>query len=399
MCEKTLPAIAIAGIGQSRVNLAETGERVFPPNVNTKRIIKKIVFPFLASAVFKKDIGLSNSVYNAVKDELEYLSLDEAGHEKYNLIVERFNDSFKASSESEKKFILRMLPADKIAGEIGEENFYFYTYNSFGDTEKIVDELHEFILNVLKQKGTDKVNLVPVSLGGTVATAYLTKYGNLKKVNRVVGVVPAFDGSSLITKILEGDFSKCADDVLPREIKKLTNLLSEKTRGNLAQSIINAFRDKVLLSSNMAWGAIPHEDFLREAEKFNLQGQLKQTCMRFFEARSDFHSFVKKQEENEVKIFSVCGYGLQMEKMLKIDNRHSDGIVDTASSSMGAYCPDVSREIDVSKSAIKDRVWFFDKMGHEASAKNEKLLTLTSLLLKNNRINSVNDDINFPQFN
>lgn len=395
----TLPSIAIAGVGQSRVYLTGTDKRVFPPDINTKNIVKKIIFPFIMSAILRHDCKLSSAIYNAVKDELEELSLDENGHEKYNLTVERFTKSFKQSSEKERKFILRMLPANKIAEKIGEDNFYFFTYNSFGDTEKIIDELHEYILNVIKEKGTKKVNLVPVSLGGTVLTAYLTKYGQEKKVHRVVGVVPAFDGSSLAVKILEGDFRGCYNDILPKEIARFTRLLTEKTKGNVAESIIKAFVDKIFVNSPMAWGAVPHTDFVRLCEKFGLTGELKNTCYKFFEARNDFKEFVKTQKNNGVDIFSVCGCGLLMQEMLRLNECHSDGIVDTSSSSMGAYCPDVNGKIDVTTSAISDRVWFFEKMGHEESAKNEKLLTLVSILLKDDKIKSVNDDKNFPQFN
>ncbi len=396
---KALPTIAIAGVGQSRVYLSGTDIRVFPPDIDAKKLVGKITLPFLLSVILRRDVCLSKSLYKAVCASLEYLSLDENGHEKHQLCVEGFSKSFSDLDEKDKKFIRRMLPADKIASKIGEENFYFYTYNSFGDTEKIIDQLHSFILAVAEEKGVERVNLAPVSLGGTVATAYLSKYGNEKKVHRVVGVVPAYDGSSLACKIFDGDFTSLADEIIPRELKKVTALLPEKLVGRLAQTVINAFRDKVFLNSPMAWGAVPHDDYVRLRDKLGIKGNLRKTCDKFFAVRNDFHSFVKLQKENGTEIFSLCGYGLFMEKMIRTHDFHSDGIVDTSSSTMGAECSDINEKPDVTKSAIADRVWLFEKMGHEESAKNELLLTLTAELISSDRINSVNDDINFPQFN
>ena len=292
-----------------------------------------------------------------------------------------------------------MLPVDKIATETGEENFYFFTYNSFGNTDKVVRELDEFIGNVMKQRNTDKVNLVPVSLGGTIATAYMNRHGHRGHVNRVVGVVPAFDGSCLAVKLISGSFSEFAEDIIPGELKKLCSLLTEKTRGKLVDGIFDALRDTVLLRSSVGWGAIPHADYKKLSAKYKKSEKLDKICEENFRIRNDFHGFIEKQRENGSEFFSLCGYGLPMEKIFRSDNRHSDGIVDTSSCSMGAICTDLNEEVDVSTSAIRDRVWFYKGMEHEGAAKNDHLLRLCALLLKDNTITSVNDDENFKQFN
>lgn len=399
MENKTYPAIAIAGIGQSTVINTENNKRVWPIDFDTNALVGKIVMPFIGSVVTRCDAGLSKAVYKEISRQVDGLRLDDDGNEVHKLKVERFPKSFKECTEDERKYIRRMLPVDKIACEIGEENFYFFTYNSFGNTEKVIGELDEFILDVMKQRDVDKVNLVPVSLGGTISTAYLNKYAYRNNVNRVVGVVPAYDGSSLVIKLIKGGFSEHIDDIIPKELKKLTSLLTRKTRENIVESLFSALQDTVILRSSVVWGAVPHDEYKELKSQYKMSETLNRICEECFSVRNDFHSFIKKHSDRGVEFFSLCGYGLPMEKMFKRDNRHTDGIVDTVSCSMGATCDNLEKEIDVSTSAIKDRVWFYKGMEHEGAAKTEHLLKLCGLLLKDNKISSVHDDENFKQFN
>ena len=399
MSEKIYPAIAIAGVGQSRVINTENNKRVWPIDFDAKALVKKIVFPFIFSVVSRKDSGISDAVYKEFSRQIEGLRLDEDGNEMHKLKVERYENSFKECTQEERKYIKRMLPVDKIAAEIGEENFYFFTYNSFGNIEKVIDELDEFIDNVMKKRNVDKVNLVPVSLGGTVSTAYLDKYADKNNINKVVGVVPAYDGSSLVIGLIEGDFSKYEEDIIPKELAKLTSLLTEQTRKNIIDSVFRALRDVVIYRTSVGWGAVPHEEYERLSSAHKMSEKQRKICDGNFKIRNDFSAFIEKNQQRGVEFFSLCGYGLPMEKVFRLDNRHSDGIVDTASCTMGATCPDLEKEVDVSTSAIKDRVWLYKGMEHEGAAKTEHLLRLCGLLLKNDDIKSVHDDENFKQFN
>ncbi len=399
MSSKALPAIAIAGIGQSIVINTENGKRVWPLDIDIKKLVSRIVMPFIGSVITRCDAGLSKAVYNEISRQVDGLALDENGNEVHKLKVERYVNSFKECTEEERKYIKRMLPVDKIAAEIGEENFYFFTYNSFGNTEKVVEELDGFINNVMKQRNAEKVNLVPVSLGGTISTAYVSKHAHRHHINRVVGVVPAFDGSSLAIRLIEGGFSEFEEEIIPKELKKLCSLLTKKTRCNIVDGLFAALQDKVFSRSSVSWGALPHGDYERISAKHKKSENLERICEENFRIRNDFPAFIAKQRENGVEFFSLCGYGLPMEKVFRRDMRHSDGIVDTASCSMGAECSDLNKEIDVSTSAIKDRVWFYKGMEHEGAAKTDHLLKLCGLLLKDNEITSVFDNEDFKQFN
>ena len=96
------------------------------------------------------------------------------------------------------KQIYNNIPLQAFAEMAGEDHLYYFAYNSFGNNSDIVDELYAFIQMVKAETGHDKVNLIPVSLGGSIATAYFDAYGSKNDVNRVCYFVPATNGSTLI---------------------------------------------------------------------------------------------------------------------------------------------------------------------------------------------------------
>ena len=91
------PAIAIAGVGQSRVINTEDGKQVWPFDIDAKKLVKKIALPFIGSVITRCDCGLSKAIYKGVADQVEGLSLDEDGNEIHKLKVERYPESFKNS--------------------------------------------------------------------------------------------------------------------------------------------------------------------------------------------------------------------------------------------------------------------------------------------------------------
>lgn len=75
---------------------------------------------------------------------------------------------------------------------------------------------------VKRDTGHDKVNIVPISLGGTVANGLLEYYGEsnpdgknvYKDLNKVVYIVPALDGSSIVGDIYKKQLTFLDKDYL-----------------------------------------------------------------------------------------------------------------------------------------------------------------------------------------
>ena len=151
---------------------------------------------------------------------------------------------------------------EELAEVIGEDHLYFFAYNSFGQPYETAKRLNDYIQNVKKETGHDKVNLIPVSLGGSIATAYFDAYGENNDVNRVCYIVPATNGSTLIADI----FSKNLDLSNPtsllnmfldsKTIESLEKLLkrfhkdtAENIVGALVDALLETFLDNSVLSS------------------------------------------------------------------------------------------------------------------------------------------------------
>ena len=97
-----------------------------------------------------------------------------------------------------------MVPVQPLTGVAGEDHVYFFTFNAFGKPYEAAKYLNDYIQMVKEQTGHEKVNLLPISLGGTVATAYFSAYPETQDINKVVNVVAALDGSSIVSDLLKG---------------------------------------------------------------------------------------------------------------------------------------------------------------------------------------------------
>jgi hypothetical protein len=156
----------------------------------------------------KSDKAFCKALKKAISEAVTPLRVNKKGVSTENLhIVDYDGNSLKNCSADDKRYIYKMVPMEELAEVIGEDHLYFFAYNSFGQPYETAKRLNDYIQNVKKETGHDKVNLIPVSLGGSIATAYFDAYGEQGDVNRVCYFVPATNGSTLIADI----FSKNLD--------------------------------------------------------------------------------------------------------------------------------------------------------------------------------------------
>ena len=100
-------------------------------------------------------------------------------------------------SEDDIQWLYRMVPIQALENEIGGDHIYMFTFNLVGDPMESADELHEYIKMVKEQTGHDKVSFLPVSLGGTILTAYLDKYGH-EDLDQIVNAVACLNGTDIV---------------------------------------------------------------------------------------------------------------------------------------------------------------------------------------------------------
>ena len=435
------PTIIVPGIGQSKVDLySSDNERIkcaWPIDIDTKPFVKKLIPSAIKLIITKNDKSFVKKLEIAVADAVSALRVNNEGVPTENLHIVDYNgNSLKNCTPDEKRYIYKMVPMESLAEVIGEDHLYFFAYNSFGQPYETAEMLDKYIQNVKKETGHEKVNLIPVSLGGSIATAYFDAYGEKNDVNRVCYFVPAANGSTLIADV----FSKNLDLSNPysllqmfldsksvETLKKVLSRLGADTAEHIVGALIDGLLNTFLRNCPGMWAVVPHEKYTDFRDRYLIGDEykvLRSKTDRFFKAQSNLRELLEKIESNGTKFFSVCGYDLPLLPIAGTKNLNSDTIVDFKSASLGGTaapageklqedytpvydrCKDHShnhispeRTVDLSTAIFPDSTFCFRHQVHDDTAYNDVALLLCKEILTNENFTGVYSDERFPQFN
>ncbi len=435
------PTIIVPGIGQSKVDLySEDNKRIkcaWPLDVDTKSFVKRIIPSAIGLLITKNDKSFCKALKKAVAEMVTPLRVNKEGVPTENLhIVDYSGHSLKDCNADEKRYIYKMVPMETLAEVIGEDHLYFFAYHSFGQPYETAKRLDEYIENVKKETGHDKVNLIPVSLGGSIATAYFDAYGSKNDVNRVCYFVPATNGSTLIADV----FSKNID--LSNPVSLLSMFLDAKTvdtftkvlkrfKDDTAKNIVNAFVDGILetflKNCPGMWAVVPKEKYESMRDEYLVGDEykvLREKTDRFYKAQRNLREILINIEKQGTKFFSICGYDLPLLPFAGTKNLNSDTIVDFKSASLGGYAVGANEKLPEDYKAVYDRcqnkehnhispegtvdlgtaifpdsTFCFRHQVHDDTAYNDVALLLCKEILTNENFTSVYSDPRFPQFN
>ena len=180
----------------------------FPAIFDVKTIVMRVLVPALLTLVTQNDAGLSSALKDVVLDSFAVNMCDENGKNTGNIEVEKYPYSVAECSDYEKGEIYDNIPLQAYSEIAGEDHLYYFAYNSFGNNRDIVDELYDFIQMVKEETGHDKVNIVPISMGGSIANGLLEYYPDVvNDLNKVVYIVPALNGSTIVGDLYTKNFT------------------------------------------------------------------------------------------------------------------------------------------------------------------------------------------------
>lgn len=443
--DEVYPTIVIHGIGQADTYLAdddgnpvydENGDEItgWPLYFNVTDLVIKLIMPLIFTLVTQKDCGLSDAIYDALIDALAINAVGDDGEPLNNVVVKGYDGrSLSECTEEEKKEIYDSVPLQKYGEEVGEENLYYFAYNSFGDTYKIIDELQSVIEKAKRETGKDKVNLVPISLGGAVATAYINEHPSGDGINKIIFIVPALDGSEIVGKVManELDYSDTGlyrdmftkligtDDYTGWLINIAVRILPKQVLVDVFTSVAKGLSAGLLSKSINMWGLVPNAMYNDLAAEYLTDGTvLKDKADKFHEAQSNLVKNLKNYEKNGVKIYDISAYGLELYSLIDSDS-NSDKIIHSASTSMGATFSAVDGtlgedyvqqkyqqydflspdgQVDASTAAFPKTTWFFGGQDHEKIGSNDVVIRLATDLLLVEKMD-VFTTIEYPQFN
>ena len=296
---------------------------------------------------------------------------------------------------------------------------------------------------VKKQTGCEKVNLVPISLGGTILTAYLQliqeEYnGDFSDINKIINIVACLNGTDLFSDFFDRKWN-LADEFLYDEyidliveangmqpymgglIKIALKIIPKPALYAILSGAIEGLLDNMFVNCPQFWAMVTKERYEGLADRY-LVGEeyalLRSKTDWFQNARVNLINNLNYVKDNYgVVTYSVAAYGLQFTDgeynffgiAGSSATTNSDGIINISSASLGAsyvvpgavyegaVMPSPDGELDISTCAFPNTTWFFKNQHHEVG-RNDVILKLLGQILVG-EITDVNSSANFPQFN
>lgn len=458
------PSLVIPGIFQSEVFLYDEngeiavnadGEQYSGPFYleSTMEIVKvalsKALVPLIMALVLQRDVAdmLATNVGEAIGEILmTNIKCDENGDPIKDIRATKYPTSVEYLSEHDREHILDNVPLQKYIDVAGADHLYFFSYYSLGNMIDTVEELYDYIQLIKKQTGHDKINIVPISQGGSLANMLLQMYKDKGRdisedINRIVYVVPAKNGSTLVGEIIEYGLLDDDEAIYGYMIPKL---LEGDWYGYLINLALRIFPKDVLNSildsavkglvdglkySTLIWGLCPKENYPAGAEMYLSDESTKEIRRQtdiFYQAQCNADQNILDAIASGVKVFDICGYNYSLYAIVDSwDNVNADGIIQLESTSMGAVSYGVDVElpegyvtenphctnyehnhidphniVDARAGLLPDTTFYFYNQNHERTGNNDVVMRLAvDLLTDENFVDVYSYPDRYPQFN
>ncbi len=408
----------------------------------------KIIPCALLSLLLQSDIGLTKVVKKYAPGMFKYAAHNPDGSSVENVKAIEYKYPLANYGEDEKEYFYRSLPIREYAEEYGEENIYVFNFAAFSNTYEEAAKLDEYIQMVKQQCHAEKVNLIPVSLGGTVASAYLDAYKQKGDVNKVINAVAALNGSDIFADIFAGKYAENSDELLYNGL--LTEIAGEKTGylinillrllpRKLARSIIDTAFDVILntvvVNTPSLWVLVPADRYEELANKWLSDSEhayLRTLTDRYHNAQANLSARVEELTEvYGIDIYNICGCDLEFGRgwtdysyfrfFESSAGSNSDGIIQISSTGMGTdscpsgtaypsnhapsgklYCTNpehnhISASINAATCYLPERTWYFVGQHHEIAYNDVAVGLICNIML--GKIDNIYSSEAYPQFN
>lgn len=464
---KYTPVVFLPGIGQSETYAYDAdGNEISHWNLIGVNLdlgsfeniltLVKAAGPLILTLLVGKNLVSDAALADLVDMLFEFCKLDENGNPPANVETPNFRTNlanyekmYGEKGTEGKEIFLKRIPCQELIDIIGEENVYCYNYSAFSYTLKEADGLDDFITNVVKKEtGADKVIIVPMSMGATVTSAYLAKYGEKKDVEKVISIVGAWDGSDVFADLLELKYTDKAPDLLYNGI--IAGLVGEPW-GNLVNVALRLFPKPVLrefidqaltavienliCTTTSFFSLVPQNRYDAIAAKY-FAGEdmknIKAQCDEYHKIQGNLkETLYKCRDEYGVEFYFICGYDMGFGEQTSdfvffqffasSETTNSDEIIQISSTGVGVtYAPagkqlpidykatnptctnpahnhiSPNKAIDVSTSLFPETTWCFVDETHELTWNDTALELCYAIVF--NEVKDIHND-KYPQFN
>ncbi len=455
--DRDTPVIIVHGMSQNDTYLLnEDGTRMtdsngdyitgWPLEIDIMGLLKEALVPLLMSAATRSDAGLTDAMRKGAYEGLYAIHKDPQGNYLTPVEVPCYECPMSEMTDEIKEYYYNILPLQGLAEIVGEENIYYFGYDSFGDVIGETEKLNHYIHDVvLPQTGAEQVRLCNISLGGTIGVNYLEMYPeDYELIKRMLFVIPAIDGSDIIGDILTNNLSIIHDDEMLYE-KFLPSLLGEtplsyflnmvlrilpsdvlkSALGGLAEGVVEAG----VRSTTIIWALCPTDYYEEAKEKWLSDDEyalVREKVDYYMNARANFEENLYALMDTGAQAFDIVCYGGGMFPLCRDYNKtNGDGIVHSTSASMGATFADVGKTlgrdykvagthcdnpdhdhfapdgtVDPTTGLLPCTTWFIKNQDHEKLPNNDVALKMAFDIMTDDNIVDVysRPDV-YPQYN
>ncbi len=460
------PSIIIPGLFQSKIRyldengnekLNSDGEPYVGPFLmeSTSEIVmlalSEALVPLGSMLITQED--KENRCAEAIADVLGEallgnLELDNQGHNIKNVQADRYTTSLANLTAAQRNYAFSQIPLSSFVESAPLDHLYFFSYLSTGNLLDTVAELYELIQIAKKETGHDKVNIAPISQGGSLFNALVQYYKDKgldieDDINRVCYVIPAADGSSLLGDIYRYGFIDDPDalygymipsllgedqEYLSYIINLILRIFPEADLDNILDTAVQILVEDYLEYSTCLWALIPSKDYAACREMY--LGDEEDAYIRaqtdwYYNAQVSARDGVLDMQRRGIECFDIVNYNRELYKICDSWNKvNADGIIHLDSESFGAtsvnvnvalpedykqagtYCTDpthnhidTGRLVDASTGVLCETTFYFLNQGHDVTAKNDVIMRLAVRILTDKSFKDVYSDPGFPQFN
>lgn len=450
------PVIIVHGMSQNNTYLLdENGEWAknsdgkyitgWPLNIDIPALLKTALPSLLKSVIFRRDCGLTDSIYDAVFAALSVIVKDKEGKYINNIEVPCYECPMSDLPESVKEEYYDFLPIQELGEIVGEDKVYYFGYDSLGDVQYETDKLYKYIHEVvLPQTGSKTIKICPISQGGTIAVNFLDKYPqDYDIIEKMVFVVPAIDGSDIIGDLLTKNLSVFYDDE-DLYMNLMVNLLGDTPLAYIINMVLRILPDDVLKATlhslleglidvavrpnSMIWALCPTEYYPKAREMWLTDdyATIRAQVDRFMESRADFEENLYTLMGKGCKAYDVACYDVNLFPLCKnYKTKNADRVIHAASPAMGAtfadigttlgenyvakgtYCNNPEHNhlspdgvVDATTGLLPCTTWYFKGQAHEQLPQNDVALKLSiRIMTDNNMVDVYSNPEAYPQFN
>lgn len=393
--DTVIPIINVEGIASKDlyVNIGDEDEtKVFWPE---EKLIAKTVFdlihPSFKFLMDKEWDSFGDSIIDSANELFSLVACNEDGTSRYNV-------SIKQEWE---------IPEDY---DFEDPLIFFYDWRMDPMDNAVL--LNDYIQFVKQELNSEKVALTPISMGGTVALAYLSIYGT-DDIAAVIMQSSAFQGVSLVgelfTKNVEineeavygyiDTFLK--DDIASKMIRQFISAIEERGINErifpFANEFIFQLKNRVYAEMLIEifgympglWSLVP-DDYYEDAKNLMLDAEknaqlIEKIDVYHYEVQCELESIMQNLLENNVNFAFTSHYSLYGVPLTPNYLAQTDYLIDTVYTSAGATVAKINetlgddyiqavdcghnhispdRIIDASTCIFPEYTWFVKNMVH-----------------------------------